>query len=105
MDETMDHLAKLEANEKNLEKVEISNISEFNKRFIILGEDPRAVLRQFKTNKIKKLLQVKDRFEMYADSDLFRIKMDFSIYNDVKDADKIRRASALARKIYRILKY
>ena len=61
-------------------------------------------LKLFTNNRSKKILQVKDGFEMCADSDLFTIKMDFSKHRNIGGADKIRKAIALARKIYRILK-
>ena len=104
MNKTMDQVAQLEASEKNLHKIEISTYPELNKRFVLLGENRDSVTMLFTIERSKKFAQIKDGFELNANSDLFTLKMDSSNYSASSETDKIRKALALARRIYRILK-
>ena len=104
MNKTMDQVAQLEASEKNLHKIEISTYPDLNKRFVLLGENRDSVTMLFTIERSKKFAQIKDGFELYANSDLFTLKMDSSNYSASSETDKIRKALALARRIYRILK-
>lgn len=104
MSDTMDQLAVLEAGDKKLHKINISVSPEFNKRFILLGKDIKSINKVFTIYKSKQLLQIKDGFEINADSDLFTLKINFDKPGNIGNENKIRRSIALARKIYRILK-
>ena len=103
MSSTMDQLAELEAGDKNLHKIEIPAFPELNKKFVLLGENTRTINQFLTIERSKKLSQIKDSFELSANADLFTVKVDTSHYKDISEEDKMRRATALARRIYRIL--
>ena len=74
----MDQLAELNAAEKNLHKIQISNVPEFNKRFILLNERGEAIIQLFTIERGEKLLQIKNGLELCVNSDLFILKRDFN---------------------------
>lgn len=102
MNSTIDQLAKLEASDKNLHKIEIQAYPELNKRFVLLGEDKKAINQFFTVERSKKISQTKNGFELSANSDLFTIKSDISQHDKISEEDKMRRVIKLARKLYRI---
>jgi hypothetical protein len=103
MNSTMDQLAKLEAGAKNLHKIEIQAYPELNKRFVLLGEDEKLVIRFFSKERSKKIFQIKSSIELSANSDLFTIKTDVSQHNEISEENKMRRTINIARRIYRVL--
>lgn len=103
MSSTMDQLAELEVGDKNLHKIEILAYPELNKRFVLLGEDKKAINQFFTVERSKKISQTKNGLELSANSDLFTIKSDISQLDKINEKDKMRKAIRLAHKIYHIL--
>ena len=76
MSSTMDQLAEAEAGDKKLKKIELKDYPELNNKFALLGNDKNLINQFFTAEKAEKITQVKNRFELFADHDLFTIKLD-----------------------------
>ena len=102
MSSTMDQLTKMETSDKNLNKIEIKDYPDLNKKFALLGNDKKLINQFFTTDKSEKISQIKNRFECFADHDLFTIKLDTYLLDEISEEEKMRRAIKLARRVYRI---
>ncbi|MEJ2543288.1 MAG: hypothetical protein P8Y99_04415, partial [Calditrichaceae bacterium] len=102
MSSTMDHLTELEINDKNLNKIEIKHYPELNKKYALLGENKKSTIQFFTEEKSEKLSQIKNRFEIFANRDLFTIKLDTYLYDEISEVEKMRKSIKLAQSVYRI---
>lgn len=102
MSSTMDQLAIMETYDKNLNKIELKDFPELNKKYALLGRDNNSINQFFAAEKAEKISNIKDRFELFADHDLFTIKLDTYLFDEIGEVEKMRKVTKLARRVYRI---